>query len=78
MIGHLPKDLAQYAVSGNFDIVAVASDIVSKALVDDAHANGKRVWVYTVDDLEEAKIFAQWQVDAIFTNQTDRMLNQFK
>ena len=78
LIGHLPKDLAQYAVSGNFDIVAVASDIVNKALVDDAHANGKRVWVYTVDDLEEAKIFARWQVDAIFTNQTDTMLNQFR
>lgn len=78
LIAHLPKDLAQYAVSGDFDIVAVADDVVNQALIADAHAKGKRVWVYTVDELTQAKTLAQWQVDAIFTNQTERMLTQLK
>ena len=70
LIAHLPKDLAQYAVAGKFDIVAIAQDIVSPELVADAHRLGKRVWVYTVNDLVTAQRLADWQVDAIFSNDT--------
>lgn len=77
LIAHLPQDLAQYAVSLDFDIVAIAADVVCEALIVDAHAKGKQVWVYTVDDPMQAQALARWQVDAIFTNETGLMLNQF-
>ena len=70
LIAHLPKDLAQYAVLGRFDIVATAQDMVSPELIADAHRLGKQVWVYTVNDFATAQRLAQWQVDAIFSNDT--------
>lgn len=70
LIAHLPKDLAQYAVSGEFDIVAIDKDMVTPELVADAHRLDKQVWVYTVNDIEVAQRLAQWKVDAIFSNDT--------
>ena len=70
LIAHLPKDLAQYAVAGGFDIVAIDKDMVTPELVADAHRLDKQVWVYTVNDIEVAQRLANWKVDAIFSNDT--------
>lgn len=73
LIAHLPKDLAQFAVTGGFDIIAIAADVVNQAMIINAHHLGKKVWVYTVDDPAKAAHLRLWQVDAIFSNDTLKM-----
>ena len=42
--------------------------LVSPTLVDEAHAAGLRVHVWTIDRLSEARRLAAWGVDGVFTN----------
>ncbi len=44
---------------------------LTKERIDQFHANGQTVAVWTVDDVEEMKKFAEWGVDAIITNKPD-------
>ncbi len=78
LIAHKPIDYAAYAQTLGMDIVAVEDAMVSAEFVQDAHARGKAIWVYTVDDVTFAKQLAQWGVDAIFTNDTLTMMATFK
>lgn len=47
--------------------------IVDAALVEDAHAAGLAVHVFTVDDLSEMRGLLELGVDGLFTNHPDRM-----
>jgi len=49
-------------------------EVVTRSLVERAHAYGMRVHVWTVDDLAEARRLAAFGVDGIITNHPDRML----
>ena len=49
------------------------ASIVSAALVDEAHAAGLAVYVFTVDDLGEMQRLLALGVDGLFTNYPDRM-----
>jgi len=49
------------------------ASIVSAALVEDAHAAGLAVYVFTVDDLTEMQRLLALGVDGLFTNHPDRM-----
>ncbi len=48
---------------------------LTKERIDQFHADGKTVAVWTVDDEEEMKKFANWGVDSIITNKPDVALN---
>ncbi|HEY7355197.1 MAG TPA: glycerophosphodiester phosphodiesterase, partial [Ktedonobacterales bacterium] len=47
--------------------------LVSRALVEHAHAAGMQVNVWTVDQPKRMQRLASWGVDGIFTNYPERM-----
>ena len=47
---------------------------ISKALVDDAHQRGAKVYVYTVDHSDDIHALKQLGVDGIFSNYPDRAM----
>jgi len=48
--------------------------LVSEASVTRAHGRGLRVAVWTLDDEQVARQFADWGVDVIITNEPDKLL----
>jgi glycerophosphoryl diester phosphodiesterase len=48
---------------------------IKKKVVDEAHALGLKVLVWTVNDQEEAKVLAGYKVDGIITDYPDSVLN---
>jgi glycerophosphoryl diester phosphodiesterase len=48
-------------------------ELVDRELVDLVHAAGKRVMVWTVNHAEHMREFAAWDVDAIISDETDRL-----
>lgn len=49
----------------------VSKSVLDEALIAQMHAEGRTVAVWTVDDPEEMRRFADWGVDAIITNKPD-------
>lgn len=48
--------------------VSVARQHLTESVVQELHQAGIRVWVYTVNDVQEADTFARWKVDGLFTD----------
>ena len=67
------RRVARYA-----DVVAVDKELVTATLVDDAHAAGLKVHVWTlrdeVDSIEDTQALVDLGVDALFTDQPDTTL----
>ncbi len=68
LIGHLPLDLAQYAVDLQVDIAAIDADLVNKDFVEHAHIHHLAVWTYTVNNEKTCRKLKAMGVDAIFSN----------
>jgi glycerophosphoryl diester phosphodiesterase len=54
------------------DVVAPEYSLVNSQYVSDAHARGKKVWVWTVDDEDEVREAILRGVDGIITNDVPR------
>ena len=48
-------------------------ELADKALVETVHAAAKRIMVWTVNRVERMREFAAWGVDAIISDETDRL-----
>ncbi|PJG59058.1 glycerophosphodiester phosphodiesterase [Aeromonas cavernicola] len=72
----LPLTLAQFAEELGAWSINCDVDFIDQALIDDAHARGLQVLVYTVDHPLDQQRLAQQGVDGIFTNRPDRLLAQ--
>ena len=72
LIFQLPQTLAQFAQEMGAYAVNPWIVTLTEAFVQDAHARGLQVLVYTVNDPEDIERMRCWQVDGIFTNYPDR------
>jgi glycerophosphoryl diester phosphodiesterase len=52
-------------------------DLVDRKLVEQAHAAGKKVMVWTLNRAEQMRQVAEWGVDAIISDDTDLLVRSF-
>lgn len=70
----LPLDNAQFAEELGAWSINSSLEFVDQALVDDAHARGMKVYVYTVNHPEDIERMRNLGVDGVFTNYPERVL----
>lgn len=71
----IPLDYAKYAEHLDAFSVHPSVEFVNKAFVDDAHRRGFKVFVYTVNDLDEFDYMERIGVDGVFSNKPDLLSN---
>ncbi|MBQ62530.1 MAG: glycerophosphodiester phosphodiesterase [Gammaproteobacteria bacterium] len=62
------SDLGAYSIN-------LSSRLITQKLIDEAHHNNLKVYVYTVNDLDEIRQMEALGVDGIFTDFPDRVLS---
>lgn len=75
LIGIIPTDLAEIAVRLEASALNPCIDFISQELVNDAHAKGLKVFVWTVNHPEDIDRMKALNVDGIFTNFPDRVIS---
>jgi len=63
-----PLEYAKFAEQLNAFSIHLNVDFISKPFVEDAHARGLKVFVYTVDEIEDINTMKAIGVDGIFSN----------
>ena len=66
-----PAQAIDEARNSGAEVIAVNKDLLTRALVDEAHARGMQVEVWTVDSETDMKKFVQMGVDGIISNKPD-------
>lgn len=69
----IPVTLAAYAHDCGAQAIGIYKESISQAYIDDAHARGLKVYVYTVDSPDEIAQIKAMGVDGIFSNYPDRL-----
>jgi glycerophosphoryl diester phosphodiesterase len=64
---------AKFGKQVNASAICISSDFITKEYVQDAHARGLLVFVYTVNDPDDIAIIKKLGVDGIFSNYPDRL-----
>ncbi|MCL1142235.1 glycerophosphodiester phosphodiesterase [Shewanella gaetbuli] len=78
LLGGIPLDLAKCVTDLNAYSVHLDLSFVSKALIDDAHQRGAKVYVYTVDNADDIRALQSIGVDGVFSNYPDKALQALK
>lgn len=73
----IPVDHAQFAENLGAMAVNPSLELVDQAYVDDAHARGLKVYVYTVNEPTDIQAMAAMGVDGVFTNYPERVLAHY-
>ncbi len=73
----LPVDDARYGQDLGAVAVNPALELVDQRFIEDAHARGLKVYVYTVNEPEDIARMAQWGADGVFTNYPERVLAHY-
>lgn len=74
LLASIPLDGAAVVSELNAYSLHLDVSFISKALVDDAHHRGAKVYVYTVDYSDDIHALQQLGVDGIFSNFPDRAM----
>jgi len=73
LIMGIPIDFAKFAEKINAYSVNLSIEFINKEFVKDAHKRGMKVFVWTVDDIDDIERMRQLNVDGIFSNFPDRI-----
>ena len=73
----VPVDLAASAEALGAVAVHLGLDFIDPAMVDDAHARGLAVYVYTVNSEADLRRMGELGVDGVFTDYPDRARRMF-
>lgn len=73
LIVGIPLGFAEFAEKLNAYSVNLCVEFINQEFVDDAHKRGMKVFVWTVNDLDEIKRIKSLGVDGIFSNFPDRL-----
>lgn len=73
IINGLPIGLAEFGARVDAAYIVVDMNCVNQALVDDAHARGMKIMVYTVNDYDDIALMKEMGVDGIISNYPDRI-----
>ncbi|MCL1139510.1 glycerophosphodiester phosphodiesterase [Shewanella pneumatophori] len=74
LIEGVPLDLAAIVTQLDAYSIHLGLSFTTQEMVDDAHQRGAKVYVYTVDNLEDQDMLSRMGVDGIFTNYPDRAI----
>ncbi|HSC25297.1 MAG TPA: glycerophosphodiester phosphodiesterase [Candidatus Babeliales bacterium] len=67
----IPISLGASVMSTNADIVCLDSEFINQQFVDDIHARGMLVYVYTINDRDDLARSLSYGVDGIITDNPD-------
>lgn len=68
LIACCPINYAEFCQPLKVKQLNLAIDCLNKEIINDAHARGLKVFVYTVDSLDQIKYCLNYKVDGIFSN----------
>ncbi len=71
-----PDGFTELAKALQATSVNISLHTVRQKVVDEIHAEGLEVWVYTVNQWHDFERLKQMNVDAVFTNYPDKFLNR--
>ncbi|MCG9728583.1 glycerophosphodiester phosphodiesterase [Shewanella sp. Isolate13] len=74
LIEGVPLELAKVVSQLDAYSIHLGLSFTTQEMVNDAHKRGAKVYVYTVDNLEDLDMLKQMGVDGIFTNYPDRAI----
>ena len=72
----VPLDLAACATHLGAAALNISIDFADPALIQDARRRGLKVYVYTVNELDDVKRLKRLGVNGVFTDFPDRLLNK--
>ena len=75
LTANIPLGYAEFAEPFNAWSLHASSDFINRAFIDDAHARGMKVFVYTVNHLDDYHRLRKMGVDGIFSDFPDRFLD---
>lgn len=73
----IPLSLAKIATTLNAYSIHLNINFITPEIIDDAHQRGVKVFVYTVDNIDDMSSLLRAGVDGIFTNYPDKALSLF-
>ncbi len=68
-----PIGYAEFAEKAGAQVVVLCIDSINQAIVDDAHARGMKVFVYTINEPEDIDQMRALGVDGLISNYPDRL-----
>ncbi|ABZ78187.1 glycerophosphoryl diester phosphodiesterase [Shewanella halifaxensis HAW-EB4] len=74
LIEGIPLELAHIVSQLDAYSIHLGLSFTTQEMIDDAHRRGAKVYVYTVDNLDDLDMLKQMGVDGIFTNYPDRAI----
>lgn len=73
LITGIPIDYSNFALKAQADSVNLNLEFINQKFVKHAHQNNLKVFVYTVNDLDDIARMKKLKVDGIFSNYPDRL-----